>query len=40
MDIKEIDYKKAAERLRNRYPLFGKEGALAPMLEKILNAAL
>lgn len=40
MDIKEIDYKKAAEQLRHGDPLFGKEGALAPMLEKILNAAL
>ena len=40
MDNKEIDYKRAAEQLRNGEPLFGKEGALAPMLERILNAAL
>ena len=40
MDNKEIDYKRAAEQLRNEEPLFGKEGALAPMLERILNAAL
>lgn len=36
----EIDYKLAAEQLRTGKPLFGKEGALAPMLERILNAAL
>ena len=35
-----IDYKLAAEQLRTGKPLFGKEGALAPMLERILNAAL
>ena len=40
MDNNEIDYKRAAEQLRNGEPLFGKEGALAPMLERILNAAL
>ena len=40
MDNKEIDYKRAAEQLRNGEPLFGKEGALAPMLERILNAVL
>ena len=40
MDNKEIDYKRAAEQLRNGEPLFGKDGALAPMLERILNAAL
>ena len=40
MDNNEIDYKKAAEQLRNGEPLFGKDGALAPMLERILNAAL
>ena len=40
MDNKEIDYKKAAEQLRNWEALFGKDGALAPMLEHILNAAL
>jgi len=37
---KEIDYKRAAEQLRNGEPLFGKDGALAPMLELILDAAL
>lgn len=36
----EIDYKIAAEQLRKGEPLFGKDGALAPMLERILNAAL
>ena len=36
----EIDYKLAAEQLRSGKPLFGKDGALAPMLERILNAAL
>ena len=35
MDIKESDYKKATEQLRNGDPLLGKEGVLAPMLEKI-----
>ena len=40
MDNKEIDYKRAAEQLRNGEPLFGKDGALAPMLEHILDAAL
>ncbi len=40
MDDKEIDYKRAAEQLRKGEPLFGKDGALAPMLERILNAAL
>ena len=40
MDNKEIDYKRAAEQLRNGEPLFGKNGALAPMLERILDAAL
>ena len=40
MDNNEIDYKRAAEQLRKGEPLFGKEGALAPMLERILNAAL
>ena len=40
MDNKEIDYKRAAEQLRNGEPLFGKDGALAPMLELILDAAL
>jgi len=32
--------KKAAQQLRSGQSLFGKDGALAPMLEKILNAAL
>ena len=40
MDNNEIDYKRAAEQLRNGEPLFGKDGALAPMLERILNVAL
>ena len=40
MDNKEIDYKRAAKQLRNGEPLFGKDGASAPMLERILNAAL
>lgn len=35
-----IDYKLAAEQLRSGNPLFGEGGALAPMLERILNAAL
>ena len=38
MDNKEIDYKRAAEQLRKGEPLFGKDGALAPMLERILLA--
>ena len=33
----EIDYKKAAQQLRSGEALFGKDGALAPMLERILN---
>ena len=40
MDNKEIDHKRAAKQLRNGEPLFGKDGASAPMLERILNAAL
>ena len=40
MANEEIDYKLAADQLRTGKPLFGKEGALAPMLERILNAAL
>ena len=40
MSNEEIDYKLAAEQLRTGKPLFGKDGALAPMLEHILNAAL
>ena len=40
MNNNEIDYKRAAEQLRKGEPLFGKDGALAPMLERILNAAL
>ena len=40
MDNNEIDYKRAAEQLRKGKPLFGKDGALAPLLERILNAAL
>ena len=40
MANEEINYKLAAEQLRTGKPLFGKDGALAPMLERILNAAL
>src|SRR5574344_3791 len=40
MDELKIDYKKAAHQLRSGESLFGKDGALAPMLERILNAAL
>ena len=40
MANEELDYKLAAEQLRTGKPLFGKDGALAPMLERILNAAL
>lgn len=40
MSNEEIDYKLAAEQLRTGKPLFGKDDALAPMLECILNAAL
>ena len=32
MDNLEIDYKKAAQQLRSGEALFGKDGALAPML--------
>ena len=40
MTKEEIDYKLIAEQLRTGKPLFGKDGALEPMLERILNAAL
>ncbi len=40
MEKEEIDYKLAAQQLRTGKPLFGEGGALAPMLERILNAAL
>ena len=40
MANEEIDYKLTAEQLRTGKPLFGKDGAWAPMLERILNAAL
>ena len=40
MDNKEIDYKRAAEQLCKEEPLFDKDGALSPMLERILNAVL
>ena len=40
MDNLEIDYKKAAQQLRSGEALFGKDGALAPLLERILNSAL
>ena len=33
MDNLEIDYKKAAQQLRSGEALFGKDGALAPLLE-------
>ena len=39
MDNLEIDYKKAAQQLRSGEALFGKDGALAPLLERILNSA-
>ena len=32
MDNLEIDYKKAAQQLRSGEALFGKDGALAPLL--------
>ena len=38
MDNLEIDYKKAAQQLRSGEALFGKDGALAPLLERILNS--
>ena len=40
MDNLEIDYRKAAQQLRSGEALFGKDGALAPLLERILNSAL
>ena len=40
MDNLEIDYKKAAQQLRSGEALFSKDGALAPLLERILNCAL
>ena len=40
MDNLEIDYKKAAQQLRSGEALFGEGGALAPLLERILNSAL
>lgn len=40
MANKETDYKLAAEQLHIGKPLFGKEGALAPILECILNIPL
>ena len=40
MDNLEIDYKKATQQLRSGQALFGKDGALAPMLEHILKATL
>ena len=40
MDNLEIDYKKAAQQLRSGEALFGKDGALAPLLERILNSAI
>jgi len=40
MTNKEIAYKLAAEQLRTSKPLFVKDGALAPMLERILKPLL
>lgn len=40
MENLEIDYKKASQQWRNGEALFGKDGALAPLLEHILNSAL
>ena len=40
MTHEEIDYKLAAEQLRAGQPLIGKGGALASVLERILNAVL
>lgn len=40
MSNEEIDYKLSTTQLRTGKLLFGKDGALAPMLERILNAAL
>lgn len=36
----EIYYKKATQQLRSGEAPFGKDGALAPMLERILKATL
>ena len=36
----ETDYKEAALQLRSGEALFGKDGALAPLLVLILNCAL
>ena len=36
MDNLEIDYKKAAQQLRSGEALYGKDGALAPLLVHIL----
>lgn len=40
MSNEKRDYKLAARQLRSGKPLFGKDGALALMLERILNVAL
>ena len=40
MDNLEIDYRKAAHQLRNGEAIFGKDGALALLLERILNSVL
>lgn len=40
MDNLETDYKKTVQQLRNDEVLFGKDGALAPMPERILNVTL
>lgn len=37
MDNLEIDYKKAAQQLRSGEALFGKDGALAPLLERNMS---
>lgn len=39
MDFNELD-DQALEELQAGKPLFGKDGALAPLLENIINAAL
>jgi hypothetical protein len=40
MKSEEVDYKLAVKQLLTGKPLFGKDGALASMLEWIMNAAL
>lgn len=42
--MEEFDYKslqaKVLEQIKSGKPLFGKDGAFAPLLENLLNAAL